>query len=157
MRLDPTHPWNRDLVRDCTARARAEGYAGEPVTAPPRGKNPYWELGSHPEVVERVWDVLGARLRDDCRALIYGTPGLVDPGSGAVLAIAYGTSYVIRVPNRRIEAAVEAGCKTEMSWSTGESTNIEGAFGRGWMFGCWNAQEVDWIAEALRDAQQAER
>ena len=152
MKLDPTHPWNRELVRDCTARARKSGYGGEPISAPPAGTNPYWELGSHPEIVERVWDMLGVRLGDDCRALIYGIPGLVDPNTGAVLAIAYGTSYAIRVPNRRLGEALQAGCAVEAAWSDGTSTNIEHTFGRGWVFGHWLPQEVDWIVEALRDA-----
>lgn len=152
MKLDPLHPWNRELIRDCGARARQRGYVGSAMLAPPRGANPYWELGSEPQVVERVWDFLGARLRDDCRALIYGSPGLVDPGSGAVLAVAYATSYVIRVANRRLDDALQAGCSIEHTWSDGTTTNIEQKFGRGWVFGHWLPQEVDWVAEALRDA-----
>jgi hypothetical protein len=157
MKLDPAHPWNVGLVRACSTRIGDDRRPVAPIMKPKAGINPYWDLGSHPEVVERLWDTLGARLREECRAVIYGAPGLVDPASGAVLALAYGTGYVIRIPNRRMEAAVQAGFTAEQRWSDGTYTNIAHLFGQGWMFGRWLPQEVDWIAEAIRDVRQDER
>jgi hypothetical protein len=37
--------------------------------------------GSHPDVVQRVWDVLGAALPGPCRCLVLGTPALLDDRS----------------------------------------------------------------------------
>ena len=54
-----------------------------PVASPDTVGDPYYGQGSHPDVVERVWDQLGASLPTDCRCLVYGTPALVDPASGS--------------------------------------------------------------------------
>lgn len=151
MKLDPSHPWNVGLVRELAAQAKRRRVRVDAIAAPKSVTNPYWELGSSPEVVERLWDVLGARLSDKSRAIVYGVPGLVDPGSGAVLALAYRETYVLRVPNRRMEVATQSGCAAERSVSDGSTVNIERSFGRGWLFGCGLAQEVDWVAEAVRD------
>jgi len=151
MKLDPSHPWNIGLVRELAAQAKQRRQRVDAIAAPKSVTNPYWDLGSSPEVVERLWDVLGARLGEKSRAIVYGVPGLVDPGGGAVLALAYGEAYVIRVPNRRMEVATQAGGSAEWYSGSGLAINIERRFGRGWMFGCELAQEVDWIAEAVRD------
>ena len=54
-------------------------------------RDPYWHLGSHPEVGERVWHQLGSALPVDCRCIVFGTPGLAAPRSGILLANAFGT------------------------------------------------------------------
>ncbi|MGA2033266.1 MAG: hypothetical protein ABSG68_13490, partial [Thermoguttaceae bacterium] len=84
-----------------------------PVESP---RDPYWNLGSHPEAVERVWDQLGSTLPEDCRCIVYGTPGLVAPRSGILIAKAFGTAYVLRVPRGIVAEATQAGCETKKTW-----------------------------------------
>ena len=72
--------------------------------------NPYYDLGTHPELVERLWDRLTVKLPADCRWIVYGAPALVRPSSGIVFAFAGGTqTYALRLPTREREAALRAG------------------------------------------------
>jgi hypothetical protein len=56
-------------------------------------RDPYLHLGSHPDIVEHVWDKMVPLLQQDCRCIVYGTPALVAPRSGIMLAQAFGTQY----------------------------------------------------------------
>ena len=122
-----------------------------PIVAPDEHPDPYLEAGSHPDIVERVWDELGATLPVDCRAVLYGTPALVHPGVGVVFALAYGTRYAIRVPDESFDAALAAGCHLEQQWTGGGKTNIEEELGRGWLFGGWAEAEKQWVAKVYAD------
>ena len=124
------------------------------MAGPDSHPDPYWELGSHPDVVERVWDILGEGLPTDCRAIIYGSPGLIHPQKGIIIAIAYGTAYVICVPDINLDLALKAGCTIERTWSSGEQTNIEKDFGRGWLFGNWLDQETQWLLKTYTELEQ---
>jgi len=69
----------------------------------------------------------------------------VHPNLGVVLALAYGTAYVIKIPNDTLNEAIEAGCKAERRWSNGTTTNIQELLGYGWLFGCWDKRELVWL------------
>jgi len=148
MHLDESHPLNQKLV----SRKKRPGV---PPVGPPHGPpDPYLQLGSHPDIVQRVWDDLGGALPADCRAIVYGTPALVDPRSGVVLAMACGTAYVIRVPENLLEAAYKAGCRVERSWTTGGTTRIADEYGHGWVFGAWVKAEAEWLREVFAELQE---
>ena len=71
---------------------------GEILLSPNQStRNPYLELGSHPDVVERIWNELGTVFGQDSNQIVCGSPALVHPMSGVVLAIAWGTRYVLRL------------------------------------------------------------
>ena len=90
MHLDPSHPLNQQVLRHVKAvRQRNQ----VPIAGPDEHADPYMEAGSHPDIVARVWDQLGRSLPGDCRAMLYGGPALVDPHSGLIIALAYGTQY----------------------------------------------------------------
>src|SRR5262245_33657274 len=115
---------------------------------PPREKRvDYWHCGSHPDVVERVWDQLGKHLPDDCRRVVLGTPALIHPRSGVILAIAIGTQYALRVPNRVVQEGLPDGTRTQNTWSTGAHVDIRQEIGRDWIFGTWASAEEDWCLE----------
>jgi hypothetical protein len=57
----------------------------------------YWESGSHPDVVERVWNQLGNALPLESRRVVCGTPALVHPTSKVVIAVSIGTAYALRL------------------------------------------------------------
>lgn len=119
--------------------------ASSAIAAPDSyGKDPYWERGSHPEIVEQVWDQMGKALPVDCRCLLYGTPALVTPVSGIVLAVAWGTAYILRLPEDTLTIARQAGTKTVMQWTGGGQTDISKECGADWVFGCWAKEEPQW-------------
>jgi hypothetical protein len=144
LKLDDTHPLNQGVLKHLR-----ENHAGkDPISTPDSHPDPYLRAGSHPDVVSRVWETLGGALPTDCRAIVYGTPALVQSRSGVVLALAYGTAYVIRIPNDIVSEAIKAGCKIEQTWSGGYKTNVQELLGFGWLFGCWEKEETNWLLTA---------
>lgn len=154
MTLDEAHAMNR-LVLTHLRNPKRSQFRPAPITSPSKHPDPYAEAGSHPDIVERVWEELGRAFPADCRALVYGTPALVHPKAGVVLALAYGTQYAIRVPEALIATAVQRGCKTEQTWNTGETTQITDVLGQGWVFGAWADEEKQWLASAYNGLESA--
>jgi hypothetical protein len=138
MWIDTSHPANALLLR------HYELHEG-PVIAPPGSvSDPYLNCGSHPDVVERVWDQLGSVLSTEARCLVAGTPALVLPNSGVVAALGYGTQYCIRVPLGSIAEALASGASTVQRWTTGGQTDIQTELGQDWVFGSYSKQELLW-------------
>ena len=106
--------------------------------------NAYLRCGCHPDVVERLWDELGASLAQDCRCLIHDTPALAHPASGLILAVGIGTRYGLRIPAACIAAAQAAGAPTLNTWSGGGRMDICQDYGEDWVFGSWLATELTW-------------
>ena len=147
MKFDESHPLNEKVVRHM-------GWPGVPaIVSPDSHPDPTTQLGSHPDAVERVWVNLNGSLPVDCRAIVYGSPALVDPGCGVVLAMSYGTAYALRVPTQQIDAALAVGCELERTWSTGDKTNIEETMGHGWVFGAWVDEELRWLLDVYDELQ----
>ena len=144
MYLDPSHPLNATVLRHIE---RVKHRDAVPISDPDDHPDPYMQAGSHPDIVERVWDQLGRSLPVDCRAMLYGGPALVEPRSGLVIALAYGTQYVIRIPQAYRAQALESGCSVEQSWTTGGKTNISETLGEDWVFGGYVSDESAWLAE----------
>lgn len=123
----------------------AQGRSGSPVySAWDSVENPYYRCGCHPEIVERLWQQLGAALPSDCRCLVHLTPALVQPRSGVILATGLGTQYGVRVPAALVSAALAAGAKTQTKWSGGKIMDIQHDLGDDWVFGGWRADELAW-------------
>jgi hypothetical protein len=154
MRLDQAHPMNKGVLRHASDPARLR-YSAEPLATPDRHPDPYMDAGSHPEIVEHLWGILGSSLPADCRELVYGTPALIHPTEGIVLALGYGTKYAIRVPKGLLQSALEAGCTTEQEWTGGGRTRIEKELGPGWVFGAWVAEEKQFLALAYEECEAA--
>ena len=150
MNLDPPHPLNQTLLAHRGHRSDA------PLIAPPDSHpDPYYGLGSHPDCVARVWEELGGALPVDCRAFVHGTPGLVEPTSGVVLALTCGTSYLLRVPTARLAQAVSAGCELVHRWGNGTLTDAATEYGEGWLFGGWARAEAQWLREVYDEVRGA--
>ena len=140
------HPANEGVIRSlCGKKA---GNAS--IVAPDAVHDPYLGCGSHPEIVERVWDQLGRGMPQGCRRILCGTPVLVDPGTGVILAVCYGTSYGLRLPDGALPEALQAGCATSHRWGDGKVTDLSAEFGTDWVFGCWAQGEVAWC-QAVAD------
>jgi hypothetical protein len=142
---------NDDVLR-CLAD-RPAAVRGEPlVKALERPKRDYYlNAGAHPEVVERLWDQLGARLAVDCKALVFGAPALVRPDSSIVLAFAMGTRYVMRLPLEVWSPRRPEGVKTIVKWAGGKITDIARDCGEAWIFGSYAAAELGWCEQTFRE------
>jgi|SRR5688572_9758986 len=123
-----------------------------PDVRPPREKGlDYWECGSHPDVVERLWDQLGKHLPMGCRQVVLGTPALVHPGTGVVLAIAMSMQYGLRLPGRILKEGLGPNVRTQVTWSTGGQMDIQQEIGSDWVFGTWAAAEESWCLESFQE------
>ena len=152
MKLDEKHPMNRELIRTLKDQSRIR-YSEEPIASPEQHSDPYMEAGTHPDAVARLWDELGSSLPVDCRALVYGTPALIHPVEGIVLALGYGTEYVIRVPKECLPAAREVGCTSEREWTGGGKTKIDQELGADWVFSSWSEDEKLWVLRAYEQSE----
>jgi hypothetical protein len=152
--LDEAHAMNRLAITHLRDPKRLR-FCPAPIAAPSKHADPYEGAGSHPDIVERLWDRLGRALPIDGRALVYGAPALVHPAAGVILALAYGTQYALRVPEALVATAIERGCKTQHTWSSGMRTVIADVLGPGWVFGAWLDEELAWLASAYKGLEAA--
>jgi hypothetical protein len=97
-------------------------------------------------MVTRLWKDINDSLPSDCRALVYGTPALVQPETHRLLAVAFGTQYIIRVASTAIEKGLPENYVTVLKWSNGKTTDLAD-FGPDWVAGKWRAEDLEWCAE----------
>jgi hypothetical protein len=122
---------------------------GSAKFAPPGDpKRDYLGAGSHPDMVTRIWEDINVALPVDCRALVYGTPALVRPDTHLLLAVTFGTQYIVRASQRAMKEGLPAGVTTVFTWSNKKTTDLAD-FGPDWVFGKWRPQEIEWCAENL--------
>jgi hypothetical protein len=145
------HPSNSGVVRSLCRKAGGN----ISVVAADAVHDPYLSCGSHPDIVERVWNQLGRELPPAARRILCGSPVLVHPDTGVVLAVCYGTSYCLRLPEGALSAALHAGCKTTHKWSNGKVTDLAVEFGANWVFGRWAVDEEQWCRTVAADAKNA--
>lgn len=152
------HPANRGII--AYLRGRSPRPAGAGPQAPPADiTNPYYTLGTHPDLVERLWDDLGGMLPKDCRWVLYGAPVLAHHASGVVFGFAGGShTYALRLPPAERAAAIAAGAATIHHYPAFPELGIEAAkldlarFGPEWVFGRWLQGEEEWCRAAFEFA-----
>ena len=114
--------------------------------------DPYLHSGSHPDIVERVWDQLGKGLPEDCRARANGTPVLAHPKTNRIFAAARGTQYALWLTPPDFEAALALGASSRMTWTGGHVTDLAEQAGPGWLWGRWRADEPAWLRRSYEAA-----
>jgi hypothetical protein len=110
--------------------------------------DPYYALGSHPDVVERLWKTLASKLSEETHCVVLGVPALADPETGLVLAVALGTSYAIRCHPAAYTQACEAGLRSVQEY-TRTSLDAAAVFGSDWLFGRFHGREPEWLESSL--------
>jgi hypothetical protein len=137
--LDVRHPANTKALRYLAGGASPAEVAFRRSRP---GEDPYLGLGSHPEIVERLWDNLGAAFPVKSRGIVYGIPALVSPRSGVLLGVALGTAYAIRLAPEAYASAVLHGAETRHTYRTvGMTLDLAEEFGPGWIFGGFGEEE----------------
>jgi hypothetical protein len=134
--VDPDHPDNFDPLR----LAHRPGPPVVVSAAEIHGPAAVMGSGSHPDIVERVWDQLGAGFPGSA-CFVNGTPCLVQPWVGVMVAVCYGTAYALRVPPDRAEAADPDGPERVRHFSIGRPRDARREFGPDWVFGQFAADE----------------
>ena len=158
-RVDFEHPANRGILAYLGNPARLRGSLSvakdQRSVAPASVKDAYYRLGTHPDLVELLWDQLGAALPKDCRWIVYGTPVLVRPDSGVIFAFCGGThTYAFRLPPAERAAAIAAGAKTVHRYPAYDFLGQEESvldlkdIGEEWVFGGWHRGEEEWCRAA---------
>jgi len=103
-------------------------------------------LGTHPDVVDWLWDTLNAALPANASWLVYDGPALVHPGSGVILAAGIGTQYAIRLLPPDVSVAEADGFERTHAFRTvGTELDLAAAFGPDWVFGRFDEREPGWL------------
>lgn len=117
-----------------------------------------WRLGTHPDVVDWLWDSLNGVLPADARYLVVGGPALVEPASGIVLALGLGTEYALRLEAPQHTEALAAGLEVVHHFrSLDVILDLAETFGPQWVFGRFDAREPEWLVAAYHAASQETR
>ncbi len=138
-----SNPLNLAVLEHLRGRLKST----EPAAVPDSVADPYMSQGSHPDIVERVWDGLGSSLPADCRCLVYGDPALVQPQSGIILVFCLGTAYCLRLSPAGMAEASRLGARRTTRWASGNITDTTRTFGPDWIFGSWKAEEARWCRD----------
>ena len=119
---------------------------------PPRSEQrDYWEAGSHPDVVERIWDQLGATFPAESKRVICSTPALVHPVSRVLIAVAIGTEYALRLPAAVLQSGLPSKVRTEAVWSGGGRLDVRVELGSDWILGSYSADEEAWCRQTFEE------
>lgn len=142
MLIDPNNPANHPILETLRDRARS----ARPLTPPAEVVDPYYETGSHPEIVAWMWEKLSKKFPDESRCLVYGMPCVIQPVSGVILAVGMGTQYCLRVLDESLEEAASFRCTPIHRWAGGEKvTDLSDMYGKGWVFGSFGKESIKWF------------
>jgi hypothetical protein len=148
MIIDTVSPVNKGVLGYLGRGAKSENPA---IAAADSVPQPYLRQGSHPDIVARVWDELGAGLPAECRRLVYGTPAIVHNRTGIVIAISNGTQYNLRLTADDFREAMAKGAATRTRWSNGEEMDCLAVLGADWIFGGWRKEEEKWCRDTYEE------
>ena len=143
MKLTIEHPLNQSYL----TYAAKDSTTDVPVSSPDDHHDPYMGAGTHPDIVQRIWTAF-ASLGD--QAMVYGSPAVIHRNSGVILAVGFGTTYIMRVHENDMKSALAAGCKVKQSWSYGEDTDLSELLGSDWVFGAFEDAEPTWVAAFIQ-------
>ncbi len=123
------------------------------IATPDQVVRPYDSLGTHPDLVARLWDELPSQLPVDCRAVYCGVPALRHPQTGIVFGFAGGThTYALRLPLTQFAAALAAGAKRIAQYPVRQPSFDLDTIGPEWVFGSWLKGEKEWCLAAYEHA-----
>ena len=152
--MNPSAP---DLPANAGLRRRLEPLNRRPdlprLATPDQVAQPHYTLGTHPDLLARLWEEMQAALPTDCRAVFFGLPVLMHPDTGVVFGLAMGThTYALRLPPREHAAALQAGADRIRHYP-GNAPSIDLAdIGPEWLFCRWYPDERAWCLAAYGHA-----
>ncbi len=148
--IDASHPANRLPL------SALESPGVRPLIPAFDAADPYYEAGCHPDVVAWMWERLARKLPEESRCLVYGTPGIVQPVSGVIVAVGMGTQYILRLLPESLPAASAIGCTPHHEWGGNqEPTDLRRSFGEGWVFGSYGRESIEWCRATFHHFSEA--
>ena len=161
------HPANRGILRFLKEMQDESDLPKHPPSISPDDvEEPYIRLGTHPDVVTRLWDELTTHLPVSCAWCVYGKPVLVRPDTGVIFGMGSGTpTYALRLPEWERSEAVRLGAKTVWTYNDAwlkelgpeHNTTLNLAtWGQDWIFGKRQADEPYWCLAAYHHAAPTE-
>ena len=121
------------------------------LAAPNSTFDPYFGLGSHPDIVEHFWKKLDPSLPLDCFWIVCGTAAFVLPGTGVLFAFARRMQYILHLPSGLAAEAVTLGARITTTWAEGQTTDIRKELGGELVFGRFLPSEPEWLNQAYKD------
>jgi hypothetical protein len=110
-------------------------------------------LGTHPDLVERLWREITVSLPEACQWVVYGSPALVHPETGIVFGWAGGThTYGLRIPEPERAQAIAVGAQTIHRYANGDWLDVV-LIGEEWVLGKWLSAEPQWCLRAYENAR----
>lgn len=137
--LNLSHPLNLKIL----SFLESECDPGAPlVSGYQPGEGPYLRHGSHPDVVQRLWDEINPALPNDARCLVKGFPALVHPTKGILLGFTSGTHYYLRLPPDFVKEAETKGAKKILIFTSEKPLDIHRELGDDWVAGSYWDGEI---------------
>src|SRR6476469_2042727 len=97
--VDFTNPANAGILRHLQRGPSCSVAHDLAACSPESVDDPYMNLGTHPDLMSRLWDEITTALPVRCNWVVYGAPVLVRPDTGIIFAFAGGThTYALRLP-----------------------------------------------------------
>jgi hypothetical protein len=159
--VDVQHPANAGILAylgQAQGRKKAPWSPGMPLpqSSPQNHPDPYYGLGTHPDLVARLWDELTPDLPESCQWIVQSRPVLVHPTSGIIFGYAEGThAYALRVPPGVHQKALQLGASTIHTYP--DHIFDLANFGPAWLFGHWLREEPRWCVSAYAFAGEGQR
>lgn len=156
MNIDFSHEHNTNLINYLLLSDGPKLLSSDQLGCSPETVNmPYINLGTHPDIVKRLWDEITVLLPAKSSWVICGKPALAHPQSGIIFGFATGSlTYALRLSPITFEHALQKGAQRIWHYT---ATSERGAaastlnlaeLGDGWIFGGWWPEEIDWCLSA---------
>jgi len=127
---------------------RPEPIYGEPDEV----LDPKAALGTHPELLDWLWNTICAKLPKDCRKVIYGKPVLIHPETGVIFGLGHGECVcALRLPLDKVGEAIMSGMEDDVELENGQELYSED-IGDDWVFCTWTEDDPDWCLRAYENA-----
>jgi hypothetical protein len=122
---------------------------------PDEAYDPYYQLGTHPDLVEHLWDKLTVQLPLDCRWVLHARPVLVHPQTGVVFAFATGSmTYAFRLPVPHRAVLGEQPVQQMHRYPSGETLDLR-QYDANWIFGGKIEKEDEVCLKAYQSAAES--
>jgi len=123
-------------------------WAANPSCSPDDVPNPYFSLGTRPDVIEWVWKDIQRTVPSSRRWVAMGTPVLVHPDSEIVFMFAMGTGYAIRLPEEARAQAIAVGAKRSIGRMDLTAVTDD------WVVGMGSKDKPEWWLSAFESASK---
>lgn len=144
-------PANGPILAGVMGNAKNQLTVAYDDATPEQRSHASWNLGTHPDLVDRLWHEVAIDLPTRVRWVIWGVVVLLHPKSGVIFGFAGGThNYALRVPDTVRDLALADGGGPADGDAGKMGLSI---LGPNWILPKFNPRDRDWAIEAFRYAE----